>query len=346
MPIINALDFGVDPLGSIDSTNGLQGALGSVTAGSQLVIPAGLYKVSEQLTLQDVSDVTITAEAATLLLVDQDEIDPGAASVFCIDSCAGIDVTGLKIDGTGSEYGYNGLRIKDSSDVNLERIKVIHMKWAGITVFDTIPCSSANVSMTACHSYGCRFGISTNGVRTRIATSYVGGPGLGTNEGHYDGIMVLSQAKLTTIIGNAIVGCGAAGVYTQDCENLTVVGNTVQGCLGRGIEIDGDQGLAKGATIDGNTVSDCWGGINLVNARDVAVTGNRVYNNSETAASCIAVNFGSSGVSVVGNHCRTSHETHPAVYAHESVSKVVIAHNRVHGINKYQVPEQIPISIS
>lgn len=354
---VDVRTFGADPTGGVDSTAAIQAAIAALPATyGRLVFPAGRYGVSDEIVVSGKSDLVIDGRGAVLELTGAATSASGAKSVVHVTGGQRVHVVGLRIRDTDRAQQYNGLRVSASSDVKLHGLVVRDVRWAGLTVFDSTAGTSRNVEIIGCTVEGTRFGISINSKDTRIVGNHVAMYWPSTAEAaskggvwsapsdYYDGIMVLAGSDRTTVADNTITECGQGGVYTQNCTNLTITGNTVSGCQLRGIEIDGDAGTAVGVAIVGNTVNNCVDQINLVRAREVTVSGNRVANtNASLASACIAVNVGTTDTLVTGNHCKQAHATHPAVYVDPAATGITLAWNQVTGANKYSAPSETVI---
>ncbi|BEL08630.1 hypothetical protein Q0Z83_068210 [Actinoplanes sichuanensis] len=345
--------------GERDDAGAIQAAISAATAMRpvrSVLLPPGDYTVDREILVRGLDDAAISGHGATITLTGAAATTSGASAVLKITDSHRFEISGLTIVDTEGTQPYNGVSIARSSRGTLDGVTVYGVKWTGLGVFDTTPGASTDIAIVNCTVVGTKFGISTNGHDVRIIGNHVAMYWPSTAEAaakggvwsapsdYYDGINVLSGSDRTTVTGNTITECGQAGVYTQDCTNLVVSANTVTGCQLRGIEIDGGTGVAVGVTISGNTVADCKGQINLVRGRDVSVVGNRLTNTSSArAASLIAVNIGSSHVTVVGNHATQAHPTFPAVYVIADATDVTVAANEVVAGTPYQVPASVAL---
>lgn len=351
MTCVDVVMWGADPTGVSDSTAAIQAAVNTLPAShGRLVFPAGRYRVSGEVILAGRTDVAVDGAGATLELAAATPSPAGAKSVFHVTGCHRFRVAGLSIFDTDRTQQYNGLRVSTSTGGVISGVRVTDVRWAGLTVYDPAAGGSRDIAVTDCAAVGTRFGISVNGHDVRIvgchvamywpSTGEAGDGGQWTPDSDYwDGILVLSGSDRTVVSANTVTECGQSGIYTQDCSNLTVSGNTVTGCVLRGIEVDGAAGVAIGVSIVGNVVTDCGGNINLVRARQVTVTGNRVANNDPgRQVSGIAANIGASDVLIAANHVFQAHPTMPAVWVAADATKVMAAFNAVDGAVKYQTP--------
>ncbi|MEU8658730.1 right-handed parallel beta-helix repeat-containing protein [Actinoplanes philippinensis] len=342
-----------------DDAGAIQAAINAATAMRpvhSVLVPPGEYVVNREILVRGLNDAVISGHGATLTLTGAAATTAGASAVLKITDSERFEVSGLTVVDNERTQPYNGVSIARSSRGTLNGVSVYGVKWTGLGVFDTTPGASKDIALINCTVVGTRFGISTNGHDVRIIGNHVAMYWPSTAEAaakggvwsapsdYYDGINVLSGSDRTTVTGNTITECGQAGVYTQDCTNLVVSANTVTGCQLRGIEVDGGSRVAVGVTVSGNTVVDCKGQINLVRARDVSVVGNRLANTSAArASSLIAVNVGSSHVSVVGNHATQAHPTFPAVYVIGDATDVTVAANEVVAGTPYQAPASVAL---
>lgn len=334
---VNVLDHGADPTGAIESTIAIQESIDAMDSSDcVLTIPPGRYWVSAMLNILNRDNVVINARGATLDLRDGELGDPGEYAVLNIHTCTRFLLDGLTVEIDGQQ-AYSGVNVANSTNGLIRGVTTTcaqgaaNRGWVGITVFDPVPRTSRNISITECTSTDFRFGISVNGQQIRITNCHVEMPKLPTSEGYYDGIMVIDQADQIIISNCTVINCGAAGIWTQPCTNLAVTGNVVTGTLGRGIEV-----AAKGATITGNVVRDCSGNINLLECRDIILTGNRVENSVATYPStCLAINQGSSFVHAVGNYFRQANPTHPAIWLWSGATSITLGPNGVAATTKY-----------
>lgn len=339
---ISVLDHGAVGDGVTDDTTAIRAAFRAAIAGATPVyFPPRAYRVSDELLVLGLTDAVISGHGATLVLAGAARAVEGDKSVLHLRSCQRVTVLGLSIRDTERTQQYNGVRISRSTGVTLDGLEVYDIVWNGLGVYDdpkTNDSPTSVVEITNCTVQGSKFGISSNGDDVRISDNHVATTGL-------DGIMVLSGSDRVVVANNTMTDCGAAGVYTQACTNLVVSGNTVRGSRERGIELDGGRGgadpngVARSAAIIGNVVVDCFGQINLVQARDVTVVGNRVESsNPAVGSSCISINLGTDRVMVTGNQAVQAHATFPAIFVHERAVDVTVAWNSVLGANPYQTP--------
>jgi parallel beta-helix repeat protein len=349
---ISVADHGAVGDGSTDDTAAIQATLDQAAAGTPSVSvyfpPGRTYRVTRGLFATGLSDSVVSGYGATLALTGAVPGDPGGgSSVLTATDCHRLQIVGLSVRDTDRTQIYCGVVLRRCTDAAIREVNIRDVMWTGMGVFDSTPGASTNIALTDCVVEGTRFGISSNGTDVRISDNHVAmyWPAKADASQYFDGIMVLSGADRTVVANNTVTECGAAGIYTQDCTNLVVTGNTVAGCKLRGIEVDGSRGgsnpstAAVGVAITGNAVSGCKGQINLVQARDVTVVGNRTANpNPALDTSCIAVNVGSGKVVVAGNHADQSHPTHSAVYVDPGATDVTIAWNEVSAANPYQAP--------
>lgn len=343
---VNVLDHGADPTGSTDSTIAIRESIDALdSVDCVLTIPPGQYLVNAMLTILNRDNVVINARGATLDLRDAvPGNDQGEFAALNVHTCNGFLLDGLTVEMDGSQT-YSGVNVANSTNGRVRGVTVTGAPdgatrgWVGITVYDPVPRTSKNISITECTVTGVRFGISVNGQQIRITNCHVEMPGLPIEQGYYDGIMVIDQADQIIISNCTVINCGAAGIWTQPCTNLVVTGNVVTGTLGRGIEV-----AARGATIIGNVVQDCYGNINLLESRDVTVTGNRVENSVATyPATCLAINTGSTYILAVGNYFRQANPTHAAIWAWPGATGITLGPNGIVGTIKYNVPAGVKI---
>lgn len=334
---VNVLDHGADPTGAIESTIAIQESIDALDSSHcVLTIPPGRYWVSAELTIPDRDNVVINARGATLDLRNGAPGDQGSLTVLRIRNCNGFLLDGLNVEMDGTQE-YCGVYVAASTNGLVRGVTVTGAPdgatrgWVGITVFDTAPRTSRNISITECTVSGVRFGISVNGVNIRITNSHVEMPGLPIEDGYYDGIMVLNGSDQIIVSNCTIINCGAAGIFTLPCTNLVVTGNVVTKALGVGIEV-----IARGATITGNVVRDCHDNIKLLQCLDVIVTGNRVENSVSTHSSaCLAINTGSSYIHAVGNYFRQANPAHPAIWLWPGATGITLGPNGVVATTKY-----------
>lgn len=334
---VNVLDHGADPTGSTYSTIAIQESIDMLgPSNCVLTIPPGRYLVNAMMTILNRDNVVINARGATLDLRNEAPGDPGKFAVLNIHTCTRFLLDGLTVKMDGQQ-AYSGVNVANSTNGLVRGVTVTGAPngytrgWVGITVFDPVPRTSKNISITECTVTGVRFGISVNGLAIRITNCHVEMPKLSIDEGYYDGIMVLKQADQIIVSNCTVMNCGAAGIWTEPCTNLIVTGNVVSGTLGRGIEV-----AAKGAVITGNVVRDCLGNINLLECRDIIVTGNRVENSVPSyPATCLAINTGSSYVHAVGNYLRQANTTYAAIWVWPGATGITLGPNGVVAVTKY-----------
>ena len=318
-----------------------------------MYFPAGLtFKVSSQLDAAGLTDSAISGYGATLALtavVSSTKDD--AKAVLQLRNCTRVRVVGLTVRDTDRTYQYNGVRILSSQGIVVDGVAVHNVRFNGIAIFDAVPGTSTNITITNCTAQGTRFGISSNGDDVRITGNHVamywpstsegqsGLPWNGTTSDYFDGICVWTGGDRTVISGNTITECGQAGVYCNRVTNLVVTDNTVVGCVGRGIEVDGTDGRAYGVTITGNVLYNNHGNINLIYTSYATVVGNRIENpDAAQAVTCVAVNTGTDRTTVVGNHARQAHATQPALWVHDQSTDVTLAWNEIDAAVPYTAP--------
>jgi parallel beta-helix repeat protein len=346
---VSVLDHGAVGDGLADDTAKIQAALNAAKATlphkSVYFPPGRVFRVTRELSLTGYAKATIAGNGSTLALTGAQAVG-GTPSVLRLMDVAEVVVEDLTIRDSDRTQQYNGLFLGKAKRCTVRGVRVIDVRFTGISVFDDPPGDSDDVLITGCVVEGTRQGISVNGRDIRIIGNHVAmdwwstdeaqrGPWAATSD-YWDGILVLAGSDRTVISGNTITECGQSGIYTQSLKNLVVADNTVTRCVLRGIEIDGqrkhlesnkdvipeEQKLrANGVTITGNTLFDNFGNINILYALDVTITGNRVHN--KRPSTCIAVNRGSHHVVVVGNHCRQDDATKPAIWV-KALENVVL----------------------
>lgn len=350
-------DYGAIGDGVTDDTASIRAAFAAAKSGGphkSVYFPAGrIYRVTDEILISGLSDFAVSGYGAMLSLQGATVASSGGKAVLHLDQCTRFTIAGLTVKDPERSQPYNGLLMSRCNNGVVDRVTVLDVKWAGISVYDAAGGVSQDICVSNCVVEGTRFGISTNGKDIRIVDNHVAMYWPSTAEAaakggvwsapsdYYDGINVLTGADRTVVSGNTITECGQAGVYTQDVTNLVVSDNTVTGCQLRGIEIDGTASVASGVTITGNTVSNCRGQINIVHASDVVIVGNRTVNpNSTLTVSCIAINIGAAKAVVVGNHADQAHPSFPAIYVDAGATDVTVAWNSVVAGVPYQNPAE------
>jgi parallel beta-helix repeat protein len=345
---ISVIAHGAVGDGVTDDTAAIQAALNAAATGKQSVyFPAGrVFRVRDQLTAQNLTDVVIAGDGATLALTGAapSTVDAPKA-VLLLRDCRRVRLVGLTVRDTDRSQQYNGVRVSSSTGIVVAGVRVHSVRVNGIAVFDDTPRTTDDVLITDCATEDTRFGISSNGKDVRITDNHVamdwpsteearryGGvhPGYGSDSDYFDGICVWAGADRTVVANNTITECGQSGVYVQAVSNIVVADNTVTGCQLRGIEIDGlgnpgksVHGRAVGVSITGNVVVNCLGQINLIATTDATVVGNRVANgNAANESSGIAVNLKCSKVVVSGNHVRQANPNKPALFVKDNDPKI------------------------
>ncbi|PWK47246.1 right-handed parallel beta-helix repeat-containing protein [Actinoplanes xinjiangensis] len=350
---VSVLDHGAVGDGVADDTAKIQAALNAANASvphrSVYFPPGRVFRVSEELSLAGYTNATIAGNGATLELAGAKPTAAHISTVLRLADVREVTVEDLTIRDTDRTQVYNGLLLAKANRCVIRNVRVIDVRYTGISVFDDPPGASDDVLITGCVTEGTRQGISVNGRDIRIIGNHVAMDWWSTDEAergpwqdssdYYDGINVLAGSDRTVVSGNTVTDCGQSGIYTQSLKNLVVADNTITGCVLRGIEIDGQRKhlekpsdnvpeaqklRAHGVTITGNTLMDNLGNINILYALDVTITGNRVHNKRKST--CIAVNQGSHHVVVVGNHCRQDDPDRAAIWVKpvETVNGTVV----------------------
>ncbi|MDG4829340.1 right-handed parallel beta-helix repeat-containing protein [Solwaraspora sp. WMMD1047] len=350
---ISVLDHGAIGDGVTDDTAKIQAALNAATLTvphkSVHFPPGRVFRVSEEISLTGYANATIAGNGSSLALTGARPTASHISTVLRLTDVREVTVEDLTIRDTDRTQIYNGLLLARATRCAIRGVRVIDVRYTGISVFDDPPGASDDVLITGCVTEGTRQGISVNGRDIRIIGNHVAMDWWSTDEArrgpwqpssdYYDGINVLAGSDRTVVSGNTITECGQSGIYTQSLKNLVVADNTVTGCVLRGIEIDGQRKhlekpsdnvpeaqklRAYGVTITGNTLLDNFGNINILYALDVTITGNRVHN--KRASTCIALNRGTHHAVVVGNHCRQDDPDRAAIWVKpvETVNGTVI----------------------
>jgi parallel beta-helix repeat protein len=364
---ISVLDHGAVGDGSTDDTAALQAAFDAAratTPAKSVHLPPGrTFKVSDELAISGMTDFVISGYGATIALANPALSEKGQKNMLRVTGCQRFKILGLALRDTDRIQRYNGIGITSCTAGVVDGVRVQDVRWNGIIIFDRVPGTSDDITITNCTTEGTRFGISSNGKDIRIVNNHVAMDWLSTDEAkrnggrwnkdsdYYDGICVWAGGERTVISGNTVTECGQCGIYTEEVYSLVVSGNTVVDCQNRGIEVDGSKrpdgsltGTAVGVTISGNAVRGCWSQINVVRSRDVSMVGNRTESpDPEISVSCIAINEGTSQAVVVGNHARQARTDYPALYVHEQSTDVTLAWNQIQAAVPYQVPASVTV---
>jgi parallel beta-helix repeat protein len=363
---ISVTAYGAVGDGTHDDTAAIRAAFeaaGTAEVCPGIYFPPGrVYRVSDEVRATGLSDFVISGYGATVALAGGAPSLKGAKAILRVDGCHRFKVLGLCLRDSDRLQQYDGLRVAMSSAGVVDGVVVENTRFNGIVVYDAVAGRSENITIANCTTEGTRFGITSNGKDVRITDNHVAMDWPSTAEAdakggvwsapsdYYDGICVWAGGDRTVISGNTVTDVGQSGVYTERCTNIVVADNTIVGAQLRGIEVDGSAratvagGITTGVTITGNVVSKCQGNINLLNASDVTVVGNRSENPSASLArSCIAVNAGANKIVVASNHARQAHPTFPAIYVHEESKDVTLAWNGVEAVTQYQAPSDTVI---
>ncbi|MDR7275079.1 right-handed parallel beta-helix repeat-containing protein [Catenuloplanes atrovinosus] len=379
---VSVLDHGAVGDGVTDDTAKIQAALNAAQAArpqQSVYFPAGrVFRVSDELSLTGYANATIAGNGATLALAGAKPSEKGARRVLRLSDVREVTVQDLTIRDTDRTQQFDGLLLSRAKRCVVRGVRVIDVRWTGISVFDQPPAApdrpalSDDVLITECVIEGTRQGISVNGRDIRIVGNHVAMDWWDTPEAvrpweassdYYDGICVLFGADRTVISGNTITACGQSGIYTQAVKNLVITGNTVTRCVLRGIEIDGqrkhgetpskptpepEKPRAYNVAITGNTLENNLGNINVLYTVGVTVTGNVIRNDRE--GTCIAINQRTDGAVVVGNECHQEdpgkrpaiwvkpQETLPDGTVTPPATNVTVAWNRIAAVHHTYAP--------
>ncbi|MDQ0365287.1 right-handed parallel beta-helix repeat-containing protein [Catenuloplanes indicus] len=346
---ISVLDHGAAGDGTTDDTAAIQAALNAAaTSSKSVVFPAGrTYKITDQLSARNLTDVVISGYGATVALVggrrapDPAEKDPYA--LLLLENCTRVKLVGLTLHDTTRTYRQNGVRIIKGTGLVIDSVRVQSMRYNGIAVFDATPRTSDDILITNCTTEDTRFGISTNGRDVRIVNNHVAmdytsteeykrlgahpGPTKPYESDYFDGICVWAGGTRTVIAGNTLAEIGQSAIWTQAVTHVTIANNTIFAPHLHGIEIDGTAEASKspvgrtmGISITGNTiVNSVKGALTLLSTTDATIAGNSVINTVANAeATCIAINSRSHKVTVTGNVVRQANPKLPAIFVKDN----------------------------
>ncbi len=281
------------------------------SAGDIVYVDTGSYLELQNLVLTNPdSGLTIVGAGPALTTLDRSNVE-SARSVFELINADSITVEALGI--TGAEAGVFVGDASDSDDLTLRNVRVFNNEFNGVIVgtlsdrlrvldstFFGTPGGSANDNQN--------FGIVVNGTNATITgnvvfahgtrgISFVTATGLINNNEVYNnpsGIVVSgsvgSGVPPLDVIGNTVYNNSTYGIDAQ--TNVRVMNNRVFGHTG-----SGDRGITlfSSATATGNIVHSNFNGIYAETAG--AITGNRLYNNSNDAITMLG-----SSSPISGNH--------------------------------------------
>jgi|APSaa5957512535_1039671.scaffolds.fasta_scaffold09697_4 hypothetical protein len=94
---VNIKDFGAVGDGTTDDTAAIQSAIDSLTTGSSLYIPQGEYKLTNHISIENLTNVVIDGEG--VLLTEDIPIVSPKKNKITVSGCTGVVVRGITIEG-------------------------------------------------------------------------------------------------------------------------------------------------------------------------------------------------------------------------------------------------------
>lgn len=259
---LNVRTFGATGNGSTDDTAAFNSALAAITsAGAEIYIPAGTYKLTSALTITN-KKVAFRGEGQRVSILRWDSLSDGIVFSSTTTSNVTLGVASLSLlRGGGSTAGV-------AINATWASLPGWHAEWGLVTA--TIkdvniaqhPYDAAGVGW----DYGMRL---TNATAVRVSEFAINGPGLGAGTA---GIS-LEGHSIGTAIGRGGINKTLKGITVLDQSEGLHVTDVAIDQVTEGIS----QQNGPGTSIQSCEIRSTYKGIYSVNAGDVAITNNRLH---------------------------------------------------------------------
>ncbi|HWV54269.1 TIGR03808 family TAT-translocated repetitive protein [Pseudorhodoplanes sp.] len=349
---IDASGLGLKPDSALDQTQALQRAIDrAAQARTVLILPPGTYRAAG-LRLPPYAKIAGTRGASRIVLAQ-------AASLFTGDNAAGIDLTGLVIDGAKLKPQQGralvhltdgqDLRLTDCTIVNAGRNAISLERCSGVVAGCTIE-DAGDGALFAIDSTGLRIAgnvirrSGNNGVQVWRSTFGNDGTIVTDNriedtradsggDGPYGNAISVFRAGNVMVRGNRIDGCAFSAVRGNSASNIQIADNVCTRMSEVGIY---SEFSFEGAVITGNTVDGATIGISVTNfdvgGRLAVVQGNLIRNLLPTGnGNGIGIGIAADSV-VTGNVIETAPTAGVEVGYGPYLRDVIVSDNVIRGV--------------
>jgi len=280
-------DFGAVGDGSTDNTQAIQDAINQADSnGGNVLVPAGDFYFASNISLSNLSEVTVFGVGEESILRHDADDDDGLTGT---DS-SNLTLANFRLIGDPSAgRKQQGIQLSASSDVTVRGVTAEDWDGDGIVFFDGCDnCRAIANDVRNCGDNGINpGGTGSETTDCKVVNNHV----VGTTDA---GIHVSVNAVECVVEGNTVVDCGINFVDARGC---TVSNNTVRNAPNDGVyTVGGDASKLYGNKVTGNTIiNQADDGIKIADGEDWTISDNVVLGGDR------GIEASAAGVSITDN---------------------------------------------
>ncbi len=229
---INAADYGAAPNDAGDATAAIQTALNVAAPGDEVLLPAGVYRISDQLTPVNNTALRGAGIGATTILYTGAVKHP----IIALTKTKSIEFEQLTLDGGGpAGMAAGGIRAENCSGLYVHDLAIQNIGSAGGNGIELAH------DVTDSRFENCAF--SNIGVSNHWASAF----------------RISWRSSRNTIIGNRIANTGRGGILCNDgCNDLIIQRNVITGSGSEHLGIELWGGVSCDRAIVEDNMVDHW----------------------------------------------------------------------------------------